>query len=457
MSSTEPSKPYKADLMPDPRRGFRKYRATQEARVMNNCKFTLSALIVCRHLGFSFLTLARNKARIESEDFYKIVFRSQESMSSDERLRNGFYDTERVEFRADRYLHVSLNPGSRNQIGPVLHQLFSGMGEEDKRLKMTFRSENHVMAMEIRHKKTESGESKFVVIFYDPNDTLAHIRVVCDSLKQVSSLTLGDFLTPEYERHYFPALESGVLEVYNDPIHISPEKSETERSLELLESEPLPLATLMRRGMVNQTAIELSDILKEPDLERKKLLLIAGIKLTNFCPGLYMALQNGHTETVKVYLQAVLASGLGSEDQKELIASSSSDGVPGLLMALNLGHTETVKAYLEAVLDSGLRPEDKKELIACIFSSDGVPGLCMALSLGHTETVKVYLEAVLASGLPLKDQKELFASIDHLDGTPGLYVALYNGHTETVNVYLQAVLAWSSPQSAVNSISPSHD
>jgi ankyrin repeat protein len=145
-------------------------------------------------------------------------------------------------------------------------------------------------------------------------------------------------------------------------------------------------------------------------------------------------LQNGHTETVKVYLEAVLASELSSKDKKELIASiRSPDGVPGLYVALYNGHTETVKVYLDAVLASELELKDKKELITSVRSSNKAPGLYAALQNGHTETVNAYLEAVLASGLRPEDKKELIASIRSSDGVSWswLYRALNNGHTET--------------------------
>ena len=60
-------------------------------------------------------------------------------------------------------------------------------------------------------------------------------------------------------------------------------------------------------------------------------------------------------------------------------------------MALQNGHAEAIKAYVEAILNSSLPISYKQELLAAKEPLDGTPGLFMALQNGHTEAVEAYV------------------------------------------------------------------
>jgi ankyrin repeat protein len=101
----------------------------------------------------------------------------------------------------------------------------------------------------------------------------------------------------------------------------------------------------------------------------------------------------------------VLNSELALEYKMEILTAKDQDGTPGLFMALQNGHTDTVKTFVEQVLNSELALEYKMEILA-VKNQDGTPGLLFALKNGHTDTVKTFVEAVIALdkvGIDFKD------------------------------------------------------
>ena len=72
------------------------------------------------------------------------------------------------------------------------------------------------------------------------------------------------------------------------------------------------------------------------------------------------------------------------------------DGTPGLFMALKNGHADTVKAYLEAIKNSSLSPKEKIELFLA-KDKEGAPGLYWAFKNGNPDAVMVYVAFIISS------------------------------------------------------------
>ncbi|MCR9191278.1 MAG: hypothetical protein NXI01_01280 [Gammaproteobacteria bacterium] len=87
-------------------------------------------------------------------------------------------------------------------------------------------------------------------------------------------------------------------------------------------------------------------------------------QVINDISNLSMALQVGHTDAVKRYVEAILNSTLASDQKIELLTAKTVDGIPGLWISLQKGNTEIITIYLEAILNSTLEPSQKLELIA---------------------------------------------------------------------------------------------
>jgi len=77
-----------------------------------------------------------------------------------------------------------------------------------------------------------------------------------------------------------------------------------------------------------------------------------------------MALQVGHTDAVKVYIEAILNATLASDQKIELLTAKTVDGIPGVWISLQKGDTDIIAIYIEAILNSTLAPSQKLELLA---------------------------------------------------------------------------------------------
>ena len=203
------------------------YRSSLSSEVIfNNGRFTFDALVLCRHLAFSFLFLHQQKK-------YGQVFETEESMRADEKLRTNFYDKSRAQYRADRYLWLNLQDSqSPNSLGAVLYRLFEEISSGGK-TKIQLFSEVHAMSFVLNKKPDGTGQFRYSVLFYDPNDTLAHIRFFSKNIEDVKYLSLEDFLGAFLQESYFPKLKSGVFMIYDNPDLLTPEKKESERRVEL--------------------------------------------------------------------------------------------------------------------------------------------------------------------------------------------------------------------------------
>ncbi|OIN84423.1 hypothetical protein KX00_1033 [Francisella sp. TX07-6608] len=67
----------------------------------------------------------------------------------------------------------------------------------------------------------------------------------------------------------------------------------------------------------------------------------------DLCKLLCLALQNGHAEAIKVYIEGII--NLPGINKQQLLAAKAQDGMPGLYVALQQGHSEAVKTYKDAI------------------------------------------------------------------------------------------------------------
>jgi hypothetical protein len=115
-----------------------------------------------------------------------------------------------------------------------------------------------------------------------------------------------------------------------------------------------------------------------------------------------------------------------------LLAAKNADGVPGLYVALKEGHADTIKAFGELLL---LVPEDQRVALLAAKDADGVPGLYIPLQDGHADAIKAFGELLLL--VPEGQRAELLAVT--ANGKSGLADALKNGRLEALAQYMEIV------------------
>ncbi|HBA9710824.1 TPA: ShET2/EspL2 family type III secretion system effector toxin [Escherichia coli] len=292
----------------------------------------------------------------------------------------------------------------------------------------------HHMALGLKIKSKSDGDC-FVIQFYDPNHTGTHLRAAFSISEQekIEKLTINDFIDKTEKINYGLKQQETVVFVDRHNPVIPP----------LVKT--LPKNLLQSHVIYHAMYLGAADILKQlakdiqPDvLSTREMETLLSARNMNGCPGLFMALQNGHVEVVRAYGAMLFKAQLAPDKNAELLAAkgrddSSKDVLPGLFMALQNGHEDAVQAYGELLISAGLSQENNAVLLGA-RSNHGILGLLMSLYNGHTESIRVYGKILLNIGLSSDTIAELLAAKD-ASGVNGLFVALQEGHTEAVRAY----------------------
>jgi hypothetical protein len=316
-------------------------------------------------------------------------------MRRDERLRKNWADKEKIEGRGDRYLHVSLAETSPDHIGEVLARELSHLlpGQEENFL---FVSEIHVMSLIIK-KKEKKDVSAFIILFYDPNVTLHHQRLVLSSLDKVRKLKIRNFLSAEHKSRYFPVYKSGVLILYRNPELLFPHSEAI--PIEFHGEDSPPLFFLMITGRTEQTNQAMKSIVNDrglcPEEKAERLLGKRGSDWP--MTALQVALFYGYENAVRSYVQNILESELGPDIQEAILGSIAyRSGMPALSIAFERNHIEIIQIYVECILNSKLPLMNKKNLI--LMKVKDKPYLLLVPKMGsYNKAIKTFFAAILSS------------------------------------------------------------
>ena len=134
-------------------------------------------------------------------------------------------------------------------------------------------------------------------------------------------------------------------------------------------------------------------------------MLILIFKKTSGCTPLYIASQNGHTDTVALLLKA---------NANPNLQEKADSGCTPLYIASQNGHTDTVSLLLKANANPNLQADS------------GCTPLYVASHNGHTDTVALLLKA------------NANPNLQENDGCTPLYIANRHGHTDIANLLLNA-------------------
>ncbi|QIW09716.1 ankyrin repeat domain-containing protein [Francisella sp. LA112445] len=172
-------------------------------------------------------------------------------------------------------------------------------------------------------------------------------------------------------------------------------------------------------------------------LETKKYHLLSINDKIN-APGLYVAMQNDHAETVEAFIKIIAQSSIPNQMKTKLLLAEQ-DGFSGLYIALHNGHIETIKTYIETIIIIKCNI-DKYELISACSDNNCTPGLFSALANGYVEGIETYIKTIDSiSDVSINKFKKQIFTAENINGTPGLFMALANDHAEAVKTYIKAV------------------
>nr|WP_240669199.1 ShET2/EspL2 family type III secretion system effector toxin [Dyella sp. M7H15-1] len=308
-------------------------------------------------------------------------------------------------------------------------------------------SSNHSMAIRLRVKPHPQDANKkiYVVKFYDPNMTNTTVRCEVDDLSKLNGQTLrqyidGDGQHDSYYSSYFRNDEDCALVHVCSPQAAQQPPLQTSQGRALTSRcEGLSPAVMwhLLSGNFSVDLAGLSEDFAKLDVETQVRLLAA--KDAKGTSVLFIALQDGHTETIRAYRE--LLKQLPEEARAKflvtLLAAKGANGTLGLYVALQNGHAEAICAYGELLKQ--LPEEARAQFLATLLAAKGANGrlgLFMALQEGHAEAIRAYGE--LLKQLPEQAQAKFLVTLlaaKDADGTPGLFMALQNGHAEAIRAY----------------------
>ena len=297
-------------------------------------------------------------------------------------------------------------------------------------------STDHAMGVRLTVKEEEDDDKpRYVAEFFDPNFTTSHVRVASASLRTFETLTLENFIAlPKAYQAYYPTDENFSI------MFVRPSPQTEQAGIETTQGEPAQgaaenrmLTSSLKEEDINAVALYhmLADgfsadlrLLKNKVKITKELL---AAKIADGYPGLYLALQNGHTDAIRAFGE--LLEQLPPEERAELLAAKRADGISGLLVAFKERNFETIKAYSELL--EKIPPEKRSELVAA-KNADGNPVLCTALQRGYVDAIDAFGE--LLKQVPPEERAELLAA-RRANGDPGFFLALQNGHANAIRAF----------------------
>ena len=321
-----------------------------------------------------------------------------------------------------------------DDFGLALAQQLTSLAAEGKLPQSKFillASTDHAMSVRLTVKEEENDDKpRYVAEFFDPNFTTSHVRVASASLRTFETLTLKNFIAlPEAYQAYYPTDENF------STMFVRPSPQTEQAGIETTQgvAENRMLTSSIKEEDINAAAIHhilangfSADLrLLKNKVKITKELLAA--KIADGYPGLYLALQNGHTDAIRAFGE--LLEQLPLEERAELLAAKRADGVSGLWVAFRKGNFETIKAYSELLKKIPL--EKRSELVAA-KDADGNPVLCMLLQTGDADAIEAFGE--LLKQVPPEERAELLAA-KRTNGDPGIFMALQDSHVDAIRAF----------------------
>jgi hypothetical protein len=278
-------------------------------------------------------------------------------------------------------------------------------------------SSNHAMLLELQVKQEKGGEPYRVAMFYDPNQTVTHQRVVLDT-STTRNCQIHDFLADEDLEEYFPEVlsERMACVIPLDPSHLrAPEQAlkdlmsgdRKSRSLDIshvgVHCTTTELTLRLQVGAVEGLPTRLTQTLAQSDAGQALALL--RFELPDKTSLLHWALLEGHVEVVAALVAKLVDPGVGLAHQErlKLMLARDARGVPGLLMAITKQHKEAARVLLDAILgaQSGISKEDLQKFLVVEGGSLGT-SMVLVKYLGTPDPAEALRKLLLlpASLLP---------------------------------------------------------
>lgn len=247
--------------------------------------------------------------------------------------------------------------------------------------------------------------------------------------------------SPSNAQSIYPAIQRSALfanKVERNPLELGYDL--VQQTQEMLQKECKPTAQKLLHALHDGDAEKIAQIgtfLHAARLDTHTLTSLLASKNDWGEPGLYFALEKGHTNAVTAYLALVRSFDLCTENAIPLVEAKRADGAPGAFMALQNGHAGTFTAYASGIRRFGFPRQINERLIEA-KDYRGIPGAYFALINGHADTFTAFAQALLPFGFSQQTNERL---IEPKSGpaAPAAYFAMSFGHPKSIEALGEAV------------------
>ena len=308
--------------------------------------------------------------------------------------------------------------------------------------------DNHTLSVRLRIKQSVYGQLNYVVSVYDPNDTNVAVRDIHRTAR--GFLSLDKFISSgpdaqtwadRYVRNcaiaILPLLPVGVPGAIFAGIA---------SRMPFAPIHPSAMLLIMATGQTQQLITLFKQL---PILPEKEIIEIITAQNSVGTPALFLAMMNGHTDNVKIFIQEIQSlvdNHIIHEDNLvKLLQTKSANETPGLYISMLYGFDEIIDIFLNALTTPIAQELLNKKLVMSILAMkihDGEPGLYAAMENNHPLCVTRFLSKI--NGIAFKYKLSKANIMDLLkgataQGTPALYIAMSKGNEDVVLSYISTL------------------
>ncbi len=209
---------------------------------------------------------------------------------------------------------------------------------------------------------------------------------------------------------------------------------------------PSAMLLIMATGQTQQLITLFKQL---PILPEKEIIEIITAQNSVGTPALFLAMMNGHTDNVKIFMQEIQSlvdNHIIHEDNLvKLLQTKSANETPGLYISMLYGFDEIIDIFLNALTTPIAQELLNKKLVMSILAMkihDGEPGLYAAMENNHPLCVTRFLSKI--NGIAFKYKLSKANIMDLLkgataQGTPALYIAMSKGNEDVVLSYISTL------------------
>jgi hypothetical protein len=272
----------------------------------------------------------------------------------------------------------------------------------------------HGMAMKLI--KREDGMR--IVLFYDPNKTYTHKRLVISDTEAIPNFGIEHFLTDANMNSYFGKdwkTKTCFVRITEFP------DTKNVKSLDEM-AENLPPSTESREIKVwDMSNIQIQQ------------------KIDYLSEKIYYLLWGNYPAKLKETLEEIKS--LDTHQQFSILSYREHGMDTGFYMAVEEGLASNIRLFLNAVLNSQFTPSQQFELIRTINNTNKNSAFFFPLSKGYADAVESYIELIIAANdLQFSQKLELIRAEENVDGKSGINCAQESGHDEMLVAVAKVVM-----------------